>query len=178
MNQMTENSSKIVKYISLWALFVGTVTAIGLTFLFNVLTMGLGLSLFTEKESGQIALTFGGVAWMIVGSYMALFIPGWLCGRLINNEHPLQMWVGVLHGFLTWSLYLMLSWILLAIIADDLTVRILHSFFINIGDKTIAANKMGYTGLISFFIFFIGAIGCCIGAACGMNENRRVNKLL
>ena len=52
------------KYISLHAIFVGALVALGLTFLFNLLTVAIGLTLFTKNPSGQMILTFAGFAWI------------------------------------------------------------------------------------------------------------------
>ena len=36
-----------------------------------------------------------------------------------------------------------------------------------------ATNKLGYAGLVTFAIFAVGALGCCIGACCGIKESKR-----
>lgn len=187
MNENMKMQSKLeatkiaCRYLSWHGIFAGVAVAIGLTFLFNLLTVGLGLSLATRNDSGATALAFGGIAWMIVGSYIVLFIPGWVSGRIVSQDCSMSVGCGLLHGFVTWSIYLMLSWVLLSFMTDELTAAILHSLFVGFpAEQTAAAvndiqtaNRTGYAGLLSFVIFLVGALGCTIGGACGVKDYKR-----
>lgn len=175
-----DTTKRPCRYIAWNGVFAGVAVAIGLTFLFNLLTIGLGLTLATRSEAGQTALTWGGVAWMVVGSYIVLFIPGWISGRMVSEDCSMSVCCGFLHGFVTWSIYLALSWILLSFLTDDLTASIMNTLFVgapgeapNTINELQAANRTGYAGLFSFGIFLIGALGCTIGGACGIKDYKR-----
>lgn len=172
------------KYLSWRAAFAGAIVAVGLTFLFNVLTLGLGLSLFTPDPAGKMVLAFSGVAWMLVGSYVVLYIPGWVAGRLVSDQYSFHLANGMLHGFITWTIYLIICTLLLSVLTDSISGSVLKSFYVDIVVSkpsanssdvvaTVHANKLGYAGLMSFFIFLIGALGCCIGASCGIKDSKR-----
>ncbi|MGE3318793.1 MAG: hypothetical protein AB7I18_05805 [Candidatus Berkiella sp.] len=164
------------KYLCWRAIFAGAIFAVGISFLFNLLTVGLGLSLYTESPDGKLAFTFAGVSWMMVGSYVILFFAGWITGRLVPDQHSFHLANGMAHGFIAWSLYLIVSVILLSLMKDAIVVPALKSFFIDLSNSHVAkvqATKLGHAGLVTFFIFFFGALGACIGAACGIKESKR-----
>ena len=101
-----------VKPISWKAVLSGALVAVGLTFLFNILTLGLGLSLFTHNESGQDILVFATLAWMIIGGYAILFLAGWIAGKqkcCSCHGQSFHCSSGFLHGFLAWTVYLIIA---------------------------------------------------------------------
>lgn len=174
------------KFLCWKAIFAGAIFAVGITFLFNLLTVGLGLSLYTESPDGKLAFTFAGVAWIMVGSYITLFIAGWIAGRLVSDQHSFHLANGMFHGFMAWSLYLIISVVLISLITDVVSGAMLKSFFIDLSHQHTSggvasqvhvpseqANKLGHAGLVTFFIFLLGALGACIGASCGIKESKR-----
>jgi len=175
-----DKSTHHIKYLHWKAVFAGAVMAMGMTFLFNLLTLALGLSLYAPDHTEKMALTFASVAWFVVGSYIVLFIPGWVAGRLVGHDHSFHLANGFLHGFVTWSLYLMISWLFLSAMKDATSTSILQSLFSAMQANHTASNmptnevhNIGYTGLVIFSAFFIGAMGCCIGASCGIKESKK-----
>jgi len=168
------------------AIFAGAIFAVGISFLFNLLTVGLGLSLYTESPDGKLAFTFAGVAWIMIGSYITLFVAGWVAGRLVSDQHSFHLANGMFHGFMAWSIYLIISVVLISLMADVVSGAMLKSFFIDISNhqttqgvvsqvnvSTVHANKLGHAGLVTFFIFLLGALGSCVGASCGIKESKR-----
>ncbi|MCS5711288.1 hypothetical protein [Candidatus Berkiella aquae] len=169
------------KHIYWKAVTVGTISAVGITFLFNFLTIAVGLILFKRGQEEMLALTFGTVAWMVVGSYMTLYVAGWIGGRQLHGEYSFNVANGLLHGFVIWSLYLIVSIVLLSLMPDAVVSTILTLLFIHLPAATEAGqhvststvNNAGYAALVTFFIFFMGMVGCCIGAACGIKESKK-----
>lgn len=181
-NRVTDNNYPVCtssctqkKPFCLKSVFAGALVAVGLTFLFNLLTLGLGFSLFTPHEAGKVTLGFAGIAWMLVGSYIILFIPGWVAGRLVAHQDSSHVCCGFLHGFSTWCLYLIMSWVLLFFMKDPLSAAMMKSFFINLVPETTnpQINELGYAGLITFAIFLMGALGATIGGACGIKACKK-----
>lgn len=96
------------------AIIAGAFVAIGLSFLLNLFDIGIGLSAYstTTTEKGARALAFGGYIAMVIGVMVAMFVAGWVSG-FIAKPKCTSGCHGVLYGFLTWCLALILSFILL-----------------------------------------------------------------
>lgn len=191
MNMQAE-SHCVSKSLSWGAILTGALVALGLTFLFNLLTIALGLSLYTQNADGAKLLTFAGYAWVLIGGYIILFISGWVAGRLVHHHCTLHWCNGVLHGFVTWTVYLILSMLVLSYMATPASVSLLRTTFMSITDETTTTDKptvksdsssnsssssqtvhkAGHAAFGSFFIFLVGAIGCAAGAAYGVRERR------
>lgn len=94
--------------ISWGAVLAGAFVAVGLSFLFHLLTLGIGLSSVTTSERGMEALAFGVLIWALVGGYLVFFCSGWIAGALGRSccTHPCQ---GLIYGFLVWVLAMLIS---------------------------------------------------------------------
>ncbi len=186
MNMMTNEHCPIHchKKLSWRAVFAGAVVAIGLTFLFNMLTLGIGLTAYTQSQEGALSLVFGSFAWIIIGSYLMLFISGWVAGKLASHEHCKPCSEGVVCGFIMWSLYLLISLFVLSHVTESSSTALFKSSLLNFSvenskaaassnsDAVHAVHTMGIATLATFFIFFVGALGSCIGAYCGMKKGK------
>lgn len=124
------------------AVSTGALVALGLTFLFNLFMLGLGLAGYSvnyhEFRNASVGTLIGGM----IGGFILLLFAGWVTGKLIRPnlkdlhclEHPLatppthhheltsciKEWScksALLHGFLAWVLYLILSLFVLALIS-------------------------------------------------------------
>jgi len=189
------------KYTSWNAIFSGTLMALGLTFLFNLLTEAIGLSLFTQNPSGKMMLTFAGFAWILIGIYIILFLSGWVTGRIVHHRHSLHGANGCLHGFLVWTAYLIISLFALTYMASDSAAALLRTTTVNSQinsevttlsatestddssnartkntQETKSVHKIGLETFATFFIFLVGAIGCCVGACYGIRESRKCHE--
>lgn len=196
-----EYSQSCGKYVSWNAILFGSLVAIGLTFLFNLLTVALGLSLFSPSQSGKMALTFAGFAWILIGGYIILFLAGWVTGRIVSHKHSLHAANGILHGFLAWTIYLIISMFVLSHMASESAATLLRNTVIqsnvthdtdlnatestkrNVNAENDAnepsphqVHKAGIATFATFFIFLIGAIGCCAGACYGIKECRKCHE--
>lgn len=96
--------------ISWSAVFAGALVATGLGFLLHLFTTGLGLSSVTTDSAGMTSLAIGGFIWLLVTGYFSMFIAGWVSGILAQASA--QSHAGLLHGFTTWCIALIISIIL------------------------------------------------------------------
>lgn len=83
------------------AVFTGTFIALATTLLFNLLGMSIGLSLADLNTEGALALSIGGIIWLILSAIIASFLGGWSTVNLAAGhykKHP------VLMAAITWTL--------------------------------------------------------------------------
>lgn len=98
--------------VSWGAVLAGTVIAIMIMMLVNLLTMGMGLqSIDTATEAEPLAgLGAGTTFGVIIANVLALFFGGWVAGRVAGETRGFE---GSLHGLLVWGLVTLLSfWML------------------------------------------------------------------
>lgn len=166
--------------ISWTAIIIAALLAVGLSFLLNVFTSGIGLTAFTSDPNGQLTLLIGGFVWLILASYVIYFLVGWVAGMFVRPSRCL----GVLHGFVAWCLALIITAALFSnpaagafgtpsyygtktnITAVDNKARAVT----NSATNEEAANKLGIGVLAVFFIFLAGALGSITGAYLGSDQ--------
>ncbi len=98
--------------ISWGAVLAGTVVAIMVMMLINLLTLGFGLRSIDPATEAQpfAGLGTGTTIGMIIANVLALFLGGWVAGRLAGEVRGLE---GAMHGLLTWGLVTLFSvWLL------------------------------------------------------------------
>lgn len=105
--QINESEKKISR-ISWPAVFAGTLTAVAIAFLLNILGLGIGLSTIDPlTEADPLAgLGTGTIVWWTISNLAALFIGGMVAARMSGYPSNID---GALHGFLAWALYAILS---------------------------------------------------------------------
>lgn len=199
----TNHDPQCRKYFSWKAVLVGGVVAFGLLFLFNILTVGGGLAVYTKTEKGLETLVALAYLWTIFGSFLMLFIAGMVTAMIINHDHcSTEPCHGVLHGFVTWVVYILISLMFLSHVSEA-TIVTFPQNFLGVSKDTLAvsdaetpittstvhrarekgtpvneevqkeAHKIGIAKLSAFFIFLLEAIGACFGAWIGMDLCRR-----
>jgi hypothetical protein len=93
------------------AVIIGTLVAVGLSFLLNLFGIAIGLSAFTTTADGTMSLAIGGFLGMLIGSIIVMFFAGWVTGYLgrtsCYNRH-----FGALYGLTTWCLALIVTLLL------------------------------------------------------------------
>lgn len=99
--------------VSWGAVLAGSLVAIMVMLLINLLTLGIGLqSIDPATEARPLAgLGTGTTIGVIIANVVALFLGGWVAGRVAGVTTPFG---GVLHGILTWGLVTLLSFLLLS----------------------------------------------------------------
>lgn len=66
------------------AVLSGSLIAFGLTLLFNLLTVGIGLVMYKTTDQGVGNLALEGYLVTLFGAFVILFIAGWKTGKLIK----------------------------------------------------------------------------------------------
>lgn len=103
-----ENSKNKFSRISWGAVLAGTLTALVVLFLLNLLGLGIGLTTIDPMtESNTLdGLGTATIIWWAVANVAALFVGGMVAGRMSGLPSNSD---GGLHGFLAWGLYILLS---------------------------------------------------------------------
>ncbi|XID75456.1 hypothetical protein ACF3NA_02630 [Alkanindiges sp. WGS2144] len=88
--------------VSWGAIFAGVIMALAIQVLLMLLGTAIGLStLNPAKEANPMdGLATGGLIWWTISSIIAMFLGGWVSGRLANGT-PKD---GLMHGAMVWAL--------------------------------------------------------------------------
>lgn len=187
-----------IKCISWSAILFSALIGFGLTFLFNMFALSIGLSAFTSGPDGNTILAVGGFVGLVVAAFVSMFIAGWISGYL-GRPYCTKRNLGELYGFGTWSVVLFLTIVLVANVGQLLSH---YNYIVDRNTTTIsytnnqaapivseqtkthaddtsnthvtvntekATNAVGQATFIIFFLFFIGALASMFGGRCGMS---------
>lgn len=180
------------------AIFSGALVGVGLAFLLHMYGVAIGLSAYSSSPDGASTIAIGGVLGMLIGVIAAMATAGFVAGYL-GHHHYHHTHGGVIYGFITWSLVLILS-VLIAgplmqyadnyndALSKPVSVQSQNAGDEKAGETTITAPKvkvetatsvkeitpkeLAWSGWIVFGLFFIGALSSCVGACCGMGCKR------
>lgn len=102
-----------VRRVSWGAILAGTLIALMTLLLINLVLLGTGLQTIDPATEANpfSGLATGSLIGIIVADVIALFLGGWVAGRLAGNPRTLE---GALHGILTWGLLTLLTFWLLS----------------------------------------------------------------
>lgn len=102
------NLANKVSRISWGAIFAGTLTALAVVTMLNLLGLGIGLTTIDPMtESDPLnGLGTGALIWFGLSNLVALFVGGLIAGRMCGLPSNAD---GGLHGFLSWSLFTMVT---------------------------------------------------------------------
>jgi len=107
-----ENMAAKVSRISWGAILAGTLTALAVVSMLNLLGLGIGFSTIdpmTENDTLN-GLGMGTLIWLGLSNLVALFVGGMVAGRM--SGYP-SISDGALHGFLSWALFTLVSFFLI-----------------------------------------------------------------
>jgi hypothetical protein len=96
----TEEPERQRTLVSWGAIFAGAAVALVVSVVLNLLGFGIGAAAVDPAEVGR-GIGIGAGIWTLVVSLAALFVGGWIAGRLSGSFRKFE---GALHGLVTWSL--------------------------------------------------------------------------
>lgn len=104
-NNENSDARKKISWASIWA---GALVGIVLLILLNLLGLGIGFGSLDIQEEQNPAKGLGAGAgiWYLISSLIALFVAGWIAGRLAQTR---KLFDGALHGILTWCVITLAS---------------------------------------------------------------------
>lgn len=116
-NGTTINSFQ-TKSISWSAIFAGTVSVLAILLVLNLIGVSIGLFSFDPASSDNPTkgLGTGSFVWWVITNIIALFLGGFVAGRV---GAALTKCSAMIHGFMTWALYALVSvWLLTSAIGS------------------------------------------------------------
>jgi hypothetical protein len=182
------------KRISWTAIFVGALVGVGLGFLLNLFGIAIGLSVVTMNKEGAAALAIGGLIGALIAVIASMVVAGYAAGYL-GRQHCPKRNLGIIYGFITWSLALLLSAAVMTQVSQYvssyahmlagptvmispnasggsvLTVETPRSSVNknqHVASAVAVPGSLAYGAFILFALFFIGAVSTCVGACWGM----------
>jgi MFS family permease len=176
------------KTFSWSAVIVGALVGIGISFLLNIFSIAIGLSVFPTTTNGEVTLAIGGFIGVVIGSFVAMFIAGWVSGYL-GRGHCKKRNLGVLYGFAAWCLALIVLVFISAnlghfiaayanFISDPASMVVTGNEVVPMATAQMksvlvfnfhaASSYIAVNALVVFILFFIGALGACFGGHYGM----------
>lgn len=179
------------KCVSWSAVLAGAFVGMGVMFLLNIFSIAIGLSVFPTTEAGGLALAVGGLTGAVIGVFVAMFLAGWVAGYL-GRPFCWKRNLGVLYGFVTWSLIIIATALLATTIGHYIASYVGFianpaSIATNSPDAVailtpqtrshmvinITANNLVVNVLVLFALFYISALGACFGGHYGMTTRCR-----
>lgn len=183
-----------MRRISWSAIFAGALVAIGLGFLLHLFGMAIGITALSMGDDGAYMVTIGGLIGLIVGVIVSMLAAGYAAGYLGRLYCPSRN-LGILYGFVTWSLALLLSAILASHASNyvaNYTNNLSQTTVVGSGSDNSAAvgtttpdrtarpsasvkatpETLAWSAFVVFLLFFIGAFSTCVGAMWGMSCQR------
>lgn len=102
-----------VSRISWGAIIAGAITALAVSTMLNFLGLGVGFSAIDPLSEANTleGLGTGTVIWWGISSLIALFVGGYIAGRLAGFTSNQD---GAIHGFLSWALFVFITFALIA----------------------------------------------------------------
>jgi hypothetical protein len=194
---VTEETDLIHRHYRIcWsALFAGALVGVGLGFLLHLYGLAISLSAYSSSPNGASIIAIGGFLGMLVGVIAATATSGFVSGYL-GRYHYHHIKGGVIYGFVTWVLALLISIILAGPVMNYVSLNKnsitgssqVETSTVKVTDKAtsprikqdkktnlvaeITPTELAWSGWVLFALFFLGALSSCIGACYGMQCKR------
>ncbi len=189
VTHVDEHNYHCTSHISWSAIIAGALVGVGLGFLLNLFGVAIGLSAFSMSDQGAATIAIGGLLGLIIATIIAMYFAGLTSGYLGRNHMP-RCHMGLIYGFTTWSVAIILTAMLTAHLGsyiDTYTTTVTKNNVVvtqkavsvkastNQDKQTIvnvtpkeASGGMAVGAFIVFGMFFVGAFSSCLGAHHGM----------
>lgn len=175
--------------ISWKAILAGAVASLGLTVLFHLFTLGAGLMTYRQTLLGIDTIASGVFLWLLVGGFAILFISGLMVGSL-SHSSPANTANGLIHGFLSWCVYLLISLYFITHLSGYTPILLPKNFLHqqtqmsneranpkeyspNNNLTAHTAQPIGTASFATFFVFLCGALGSSLGGHYGAKWCRK-----
>ncbi len=179
-----------VKHGLYWSgIFAGALVALSLSFLIHTFNLGIGLSALSTSPTGTAGLAIGGILWLIICAIVTMFIAGFVSGAFAKRC-GFSTCSGALHGFLAWSLGLLLALTIASnffgnfstqnysnatraeLVAKNIGAAENKSKAMTPSKATeSAADTAGAVAIAGFFTFFFGALAATVGGYYGVKKD-------
>ncbi len=181
MPVVMEETVTYVHHVSWSAIFAGALVGLGLGFLLKLYSVAIGLTFYSASTQGAPIIAIGGLLSMLIGIIISMMLTGFVTGYMGRSHCSYTG--GVIYGFITWSLVLFLSALMMGpahqyvksytssfsqnSVANDDSPSISSTH--NVPLASVPVKGLVWSGWVIFLVFFGSAISCCIGAVLGMN---------
>lgn len=116
MNSQLRNTDDVIVYtekfhfkcISWSAVLTGALIGIGISFIFNLFALAIGLTAFANTTAGPKSLAIGGMIGLVIIAIFSMGTGGWVAGYL-GRPKSLHRDMGVIYGFTAWCVALLLT---------------------------------------------------------------------
>lgn len=184
---MKETKMEKIRVFSWTAVWVGALVGVGLNFLFNLMSLAIGMSIFSQQTNDTISFSSLGVIGFILVAVISMFMTGWIAGKLTIISSVRKYW-GCVYGFTAWCLCLIITIILL------MNMIQFTQFHSNFTSKNLTAIKItnqipmltesegsnsetnrrliSLNAYVTFIFFLIGACSSTVGGYVGFQVKK------
>ncbi len=177
------------KRIAWAAIFAGLLVALGIQLLLSLLGMGIGMGAVNplSGHDHMANLGIGVLLWWVITFLIALFVGGWVAGRLSRTANRFET---AIHGILTWVTFVLFNVYMLTSVAGSAintasnaagrtNLATTQTQGSNLNTNTIppdtrtrqtendVASDLSKAGIYSFIGLLLGAIIAAIGSTMG-----------
>jgi hypothetical protein len=171
-----------IKCLSWSSIIAGALVAIGLSFLLNLFSTAIGLSIYKVSPEGVSKLAVGGMLAFAIGIIATMFFSGWVAGYF-GRSHCDKKCCGALYGLTTWCLALILMIMLMLPFSRFVTSY--TNYLSHTQMSTTISSKINETSSVTiqseadvgdlskgafvlFLLFFLGALASTCGGHVGV----------
>lgn len=137
-----------LKSMSWSAVFTGALVGIGISFIFNLFAMAIGLTAFATTTTSLKTIAIGGVIGLLLISIFSMGTAGWVAGYL-GRPRSLHRDMGVIYGFTAWCLALVLMVVLSTNFGKFISYNVAAlqnpTYFLTNVDNTMSVTTSGLT---------------------------------
>lgn len=181
------------KVFSWTAVFVGALVGLGLNFLLNLISLAVGISIFSQQTLDTVSFSLWGIVGFILVAVFSMFFTGWIAGRLTILPSIRKYW-GCLYGFSAWCLSFIMTVILLmntlqfTQFHSNFTSKNIHAIKISNQQPMLTESQgsnsetdkktIGLNAYVTFIFFLLGACSSTLGGYVGFRSEKKEKYIL